>query len=414
MQINRWSKNFFTGETLELYLFFSLVVSFSIWAISYWTIENFLPHSFFESLFVLVNYELWRGYKGFGSLYEDEGQLPAFLSLQIVCLLGIAFHQNLTGAIYLALVPSIFAFYTSRNKQVSAIDNRKAIALVMITFSSYWIFHGWYKQNMLYNAEGSVITVFFIWTMVIFYNPFRGRRRERVNLEQKDRLFFHDMVNHTHGLNLFLSNRANIKTGLSPEECKTLVGEIKTVQSLLKNHFGYWHKDLVNPYEYVTFEYAKEGIINLVYSFLPQYLVESEFIFKGLISEERSIVDKDSCVINYPLFSRVLTNLVKNISESKSREVILIFDYHDDGLHMTIKNRVFNLSNESATLSKQLNQIIMASPRSERERKFRGVGLESISTICQDIGGWFNFEIEDGYWVSEVFFPRNVASKQAA
>ena len=64
----------------------------------------------------------------------------------------------------------------------------------------------------------------------------------------KDRLFFHDVVNQTHGLLLFLMHKEVNKEGLEFEEVQMIEKEIRTLQSLLQDHYNFKHKNLVKTY----------------------------------------------------------------------------------------------------------------------------------------------------------------------
>ena len=223
--------------------------------------------------------------------------------------------------------------------------------------------------------------------------------------ENNERLFFHDLVNQTHGINLFLDYRICSGVGLEAAETKELYHEMKSLQSLIKDHYNFKHKNLINTYDVVTFDFAHRSMTHLIHCYLPSHQAETSFEYKGKISMGTPQETRDQCLVHYPTFLRIVTNLVKNISEENSTEVKFVFNYDEDGLHIDVRNKVFTLDKESGDLVHNLQEFILG----ENPRKLkgeRGLGLESVHTLCVQNGGEFNFELDDnGFWMNHVFLP---------
>jgi signal transduction histidine kinase len=182
--------------------------------------------------------------------------------------------------------------------------------------------------------------------------------------------------------------------GLTVEESQAVYNEIRLIQSLIKDHFGFVHKNLSNSYEYVSLEFARKGVESLVRSYLPKHLVKCNFVYMGTPAD---------CVIHYPSFSRILTNLIKNIADHSATEVEIVFAAEKNALNFFIKNKVLKLKNERLRLAEDLGSIIL----SERSTATagNGLGLESVAFLTEKLGGTFQFLLEGDYWVTKVVLP---------
>ena len=74
-----------------------------------------------------------------------------------------------------------------------------------------------------------------------FYGYFPLLKTE--DQDEINKLFFHDLVNKTHGMKLFLKNRIEQKKGMSEGDLKELVNEVESLQLLIKDHFKEHHKN---------------------------------------------------------------------------------------------------------------------------------------------------------------------------
>ncbi len=217
----------------------------------------------------------------------------------------------------------------------------------------------------------------------------------------KDRLFFHDLINHTHGLVLFLNQKEIQKEKIDLEEIRMISNEIKTLQSLIRDHYDFKHKNLVQTMDWVPFSQAKITFFNMCQTYLTDKKVE--FNFKDNNSDNEKF-------IYYPSFYRILNNLIKNISEIKTPHVIFQFNILDDGIEM-ISSNIMPVSNETE-LPEHLARVIL----SETKNKAEGLGLESIHHMAEENGGTFSFEISNGFWINKLYLPtsKKYSDKKAA
>lgn len=220
---------------------------------------------------------------------------------------------------------------------------------------------------------------------------FKKKSQEEVSEQElKERLFFHDIINQTHGLLLYFNQKEFSHEGLSLDEVKMISSEVKTLQSLIRDHFNYKHKNLGQTYDWVAF-----SALQLSFSYLKMtYLNERE-----VTTSFRSEVAGDDQEIYYPSFYRIMNNLIKNIAESKSQKVEFTFHLKNEGLFIETKNPIcVGWENE---VPERLSQAIL----NESSQPILGLGLESIHHLASQCGGEFAFEIVDHTWINRIFLP---------
>lgn len=208
--------------------------------------------------------------------------------------------------------------------------------------------------------------------------------------ELKERLFFHDIINQTHGLLLYFSQKEMSHESLCPEEVKMIASEIKTLQSLIRDHFNYKHKNLGQTYDWVPFSYLQFSFSYLKMTYLSDKDVTISFKNDGAGELEE---------VYYPAFYRIMNNLIKNIAESKSQKVEFFFHLQRQGLFIETKNSMN--SGMEKSVPDHLSRVIL----SESSPQIMGLGLESIHHLASENGGEFSFEIIDGQWINRIFLP---------
>jgi hypothetical protein len=210
------------------------------------------------------------------------------------------------------------------------------------------------------------------------------------NNDLKEKLFFHDLVNQTHGLLLFLNQKNLTGAGIRSDEIQLIEKEIKTIQSLVRDHYNFKHKNLVQTYDWVPFSYAKLAFTNLSNNFLGELTVRATFTIQDESIEEN--------LIYYPCFYRIVNNLVKNISEARCSEVEFHFLLNEKGLFIETKNSMKDSTSHS---SESLARVIL----DEKIIRVKSMGLDSIHHLAEEQQGSFSFEIENNFWINKVFLP---------
>ncbi|EQC49394.1 putative membrane protein [Bacteriovorax sp. BSW11_IV] len=406
----------------DLYMAFAFLASLSLWLGFYYKNDLFLLHSFVESLFLVGNYYFFLGHYHRTEEYKLLKTYPLYFLFQTICCVALTFKYQNMGGLYLGLVPCVCGTFFFMYRDEKGIDKseRKGLFLYLMGACAFLAFSAIKDMTFISYSEGILFFVFSFWVMGLVYlsNEYVLQNQRSlvgvllkkktgnvasVSNDKKDKLFFHDLINHTHGLSLFLNSKISSGKETSTDENLLLLGELRMMQALIKDHFGLGHKNLHGHYDVVSFDFAKIGLLNLVDNYLPESNVEGHFIFRGGAASEAPLEIRANCMVYYPIFHRVMTNIVKNISEAKSRSAEFIFDYKEDGLHITVKNKITQLNDlERSNLHSDLGKIILLA----QNDKTTGHGLESINTLVDSIGGDFSFKIENGLWINEIFLPR--------
>lgn len=218
-------------------------------------------------------------------------------------------------------------------------------------------------------------------------------------MRKKDQLFFHDLINQIHGMGLFLNHKIHRNEGLKTKECRSFLEELTILQALVEDHFNDQHKDLnLSRREHIELAEAKKGIFSIVKNFLGDK-IPYHLTFKG----------DSKGPISMTAFYRILNNVVKNIAEcEKCGEAEFVFDYRRDGLYLTVKNKASPESVEGSAReeAKTRAKKYQGPDHGPDHGPDLGLGLESITVLCQSLGGSFRFSREGDYWANEVFLPR--------
>lgn len=422
------SNSFQKLSILDLYLVFSLVTACFLWvgfSFELGGLNNFLKDSFFISGLVLGNFYYFQNGFGHSYSFRNTNNLPTFFLFQFFMLLGVSFQYQELGGLYLSLVPTMAGLYflQYKNRSNNQIFKGKSIALLIISCMSFFVVDFFNGKQLLRPIDGLFLITFLFWQASILYwsnhqfskghnktlfsmlsrKVAKNKKRVVEFEENKERYFFHDIINQTHGVLLFLNQKIHSKKSLTYEESLMLTNEVKTMQSLIKDHFGFKHKEISNFWKVIPFEQAKNPIYHMIQNYLPEHQVQCHFSFKGLISDEQKSEIKDNQFVDFPILYRVINNLVKNIAEQNSNLVEFVFDYNDEGLSILIKNKILHLKESDGNLAKILSNIILDT--GEVTKSESGLGLESITSLVETEGGEFKFSIEEDYWVSRVFLP---------
>lgn len=220
--------------------------------------------------------------------------------------------------------------------------------------------------------------------------------------DKRERLFFHDIINQTHGLILFLNQRQSTKQVIEVDEIEMLEKEVRTLQSLIKDHFQFKHKNLPLSYDWVPFSIGEMAVRSLIETYFPKNSL------KAIISSD--FKGNEEAIIYFPVFYRIMNNLIKNMAEALILEVHIEFKGTIDGLTIETKNQCMSTQGFKI-LSDKLPQLILEESPKE---KSLGLGLESIHYLALECGGTFDFEIVNNYWINRIFLPAPASAKKAA
>jgi hypothetical protein len=413
-----------TSTILEYYLSFSFWSSLFLFSCFHFLLSRSLDSQISLSTLLAMNFYFYLNGSGKGELLKENSFMPAYFLAQALLLLSSSFTHQSLGSLYLSLLPIAAGtyFFITKVQMVRVEHLYKGINLFFISTSSYMIFSLYYQKSLLTLPELIYFSGFLLWsTGTVFYGSritFKEHKSHLVKLlrrskfkkvyvgdENKEKYFFHDLINITHGLNLFLENRVANGKEISKPEVTSLINEVKLLESLIQNHFNFKHKNLNHIRDIIPFNDAKVNLYQTIQSYLPSDQVECHFVYNGFLSADSSVYQQGLALIHFPSFSRIMGNIVKNMSEVKSKEVEFVFNYDLRGLHVVTKNKIYKLIDDRQNLAEKMREMILQDQKVSSE-KIEGIGLKSIQSQVESLGGEFRFKIENGYWISELFIPR--------
>ena len=413
---------------IDLYLILSFVASLILWIGMWQTNVNFLPNSFWISSLVAINYIGFSHGLGLGTVLSESKSFGGLLLTQYALLIGCALEHESIAIVFVAILPCLAACYAqlASERNLSGGMFSKDLVPPLIGLGSYLGFVAAYRALEWRTIDILALVSFTFWTVGTLYwgsalvkresrsilglilrrNSDNRRWRMDQDRLRDERLFFHDVINHTHGLNLFLQQKLSSNDVLVPDEVKAMMGEVKALQSLVAHHYGFKHKNLLTTLEWVEIDYAMASFHRLLHTMLPTE-IEIRFHQSGML--DRRIYDRSrlNLMVHYPTFLRVCTNLVKNIAEQSPKIADFSFEAQMGMLSLCFKNKMGHLHDTKKDLEHALSHTILAADHDE-EREH--LGLESVQVLCQEHGGHFDFSIVEGEWVARVDLPlKNIA-----
>jgi hypothetical protein len=230
-------------------------------------------------------------------------------------------------------------------------------------------------------------------------------KSEVIAEEKSNRIFFHDLINHTHGILLFLNQKIIYNKSANLEELELLNHEVKLLQSLISDHFKYEHKNLVNTHEYVPFSVFFQSVQLLLKIYFPEN-VKIATELKGDIAFYESEDKQQASVVHYPSLYRIMNNLIKNMAEANTSEMKFYFEYNNQGLIIETQN-VLGQKHDKGNIVDYLSRVILK----EEKKKHVGIGLDSINEIVDMAEGKFTFDIHENVWINKIFIPHNNSTK---
>ncbi len=411
---------------MEMYVFFSTISALAIWCgMIITTGIHYSLFPLFPSIFLIGNYLAYIHFKPFFEVEEYNNQsdgraITLFFLFQVIALSGMGIEYQTRIPMFAAYPMALMAFLILGSLQ------RKKNAFIIFAIPTIVSFFakGTYPGHAI--QEQILLISFACWMVGVFLTVSenslflfkkkdlkkRIRSRERRDSE-KDRLFFHDIINQTHGISLFLNHTISLDKGFSKEEGERIFSEIKTLQALFKDHFGYPHKNLSSAYKIIPFSELKPRLSNLIGNYITRDNIKWSINYDESLSDHEISKGK---MVHLPSFIRIMTNIVKNIVENHSYRIEFFFSYNSDkSLKISVKNYIFYLHEDKKNLMDNLQKIILSDDHKSFDSQERtgktGIssqGLASIGRLCEEQGGSFRFfldEGEDTAWVTEVILP---------
>lgn len=366
-----------------------------------------LLHGTFCLILIFHNMGFYQLYTSYG--FIKRGRESSFLLLgQILCLSGLAHQMKSIEPLFLTLIPGLFTLAFSRDHR----DRKRSVALLGIIILSFisLIYQTSQASGVSTFSNAQIyFLVLSIWGYgITHFSLIKGfflRQGKEVSVDlggdHKDALFFHDLINQTHGLNLLFNLKLSMNEGLTLEELKSVAKENKTIQTLIKDHFKFGHKNLFNHSDVVSFDEISSRVDYLIETFLEANKIKYTLEYQGELNRDHH----GHVPVQHAPFIRILTNLIKNISEASATDVSLTFTGDSQGITVLLKNKILHLNENQTSLVEDLKTKILEESEDPRVLQTGGLGLESVSHLCEQLGGQCTFYLEGPFWITRVFLP---------
>lgn len=346
---------------------------------------------------------------------------PYFFLFQCMCFLGLAYEMNSPTFLYSSFLPCVVGsyFFMTRNGSIKAWELFRGGALAGCVFALALSLKPFYSNDYTFVSNSSLelfhFFLFGAFLIIIFSNIydthlnlfFKKDFLKHSDYETRDKIFAHDLINCTHGLNLYLSHKIFKEEDLSTTELNSIKSEIANMQLLIKDHFKMDHKNIKSIGGWSTLSEIEKRIGHLAETYNlygPSVVIKFSAKFRSTEWE-----------IHTPTFERIMNNLFKNIYEAQSENIDINFDINmhigkNPMLIVRTSNDLKKLDVNSSGLSQELAKQILSEESPEvfeignktnifdREK----LGLTSMQVLASQNGGEYKFWIQDNCWINEL------------
>lgn len=182
--------------------------------------------------------------------------------------------------------------------------------------------------------------------------------------------FLHDLLNHTHGLKLFLESREESVSGVGKESLELIYNEIQALENQIASQF-----DKITDKKK---SYSLDDLIIFVGQQFDLYQLAYSIHFDNTKVDSSTL---ETIPLSFNLFERMIKNIVKNIYLwSSGDEVQLIITFNDGELFFQFENKISHEPNQN-------------SPS-------HGVGLHSLKELASKQMVKYKNWIENEKWMS--------------
>lgn len=348
--------------------------------------------------------------------------MPYFLLFQAVLFPLVALELGVWSVSYLSILPCCFSLYyfyflsADYNFDEQKRKHRTSILFLVsliFTFAIWSTFPSNGEFRLIDYLTFSLLVggIYFIFEFIVKDELFSGQGLQdytplenSVSARENQQLVIHDIINHTHGLNLYLSSQLNLGHSIEGKDLECVIEEIKSLQTLINDHFQVEHKNLTNIIDYISPIEAKEIIKKNCSYFFPFHENIERSVRDNFNQVESSILETAS--ISFSVFHRIVTNLIKNCSEQCDHHELFFevsFELGDFDFVLKTANKLKGSqgSEKVFSLDSRRRELNLQSRDFSREP----LGLQSINLLAQRLGGEFNFYIEANCWINEVRIP---------
>jgi hypothetical protein len=402
----RWIEQCFSG-----YLLSSLVVGSFLWLSLFYSFELTLhAHLFFPSLFLMVTYEAYHQSTIIYAIKNGKQylELALFTQLMTLILMGITYAS--VGPMMMALIPfgiMMLWSYMLWNDEWKTL-RQHFILLVSLVSVMIGLFMKVTNEDHISHSESALYFVFaFAWLSMAVYsfiNSVRGLgslRFERTSISKKDQYFFHDCINHLVGIKLFLSTRSEVKN----QDMNLLLREVDLFESLIGDHFKLSHRNLAFRHKFINCQKLPELFEMVMESFLLPRRVGFELVV------EPNFQWSEAQLPMAPI-QRIASNLIKNAVDHGGEKVIVHLAKMNDASDVMLIKVITQLRaplSFSKTIESELSKRILESGAGRStvmlDQSTHGIGLDSVTTLLEELGGEMSLEITNKEWINNLKIP---------
>jgi len=195
-----------------------------------------------------------------------------------------------------------------------------------------------------------------------------SHKKKNSNSEDPGIHFLHDLLNHTHGLKLYLESCQN---GIDDKVKQLIYKEVQALEEQIANQFNHLVKkvEVFDVASVIEKCFEQFDLYHLNYEYLP--IVDGESM--DLLLDQQLEIDVDS-------FNRLIKNITKNIYLWSDRdfETLIRVEFINDQMKLSFKNKI----------SKQMPQ----------ENISNGIGLKSMEKIAKNMGISLTTGLDGDYW----------------
>lgn len=221
---------------------------------------------------------------------------------------------------------------------------------------------------------------------------------------KEQKFFYHDLINKTHGMNLYLSEklRHGPNNAVNFQDLVMLQKEIFSLQTMIKDHAEINHRSIAPVREWLSYLEFRPKINHLVKTYFSHKQVSLQENYSKIDGELQHFM------VHGPSFERALGNLFKNAYEANSSRIEIVINITDRKLEFLMKNDLQQIPENSFQLADRLSREIKRADSCVEEGP---LGLESIHFLIERMNGEFTFGKEGEYWVSRIFIPNTKVEK---
>ncbi len=360
-------------------------------------------HDFEISLYILAQAmgHLWCAH-----IFRDLGGHFLFLTHGLVGMLLFYFHDvgQQDGRIPKGLIPLVAGLLLTIGLQgkYPVLGSNHLPSMLSFVLLSFGL--------VMWGAD---ITNRYVRNAVRGYRKRFSKSTMMIDEEEKAKLFFHDLINQTHNILLFLDHSVQSKHAFGPDDVALMQKEVQVMQSLVQDHFGHTHRDGGDKLVWRPFLEISEQLHAMVANYLIDPRFHWSILFEGDLSPVIPEARRRDIHVHAPYLYRIFNNMVKNVSESGSGDIIFCFHSNGQEMKITARNKIIRLRDSNEDLAKKLEEAILLPVINKQSENIEvaGVGMESMAQLCELLGGSFTFSLEGDYWTTVVTLPVRTGSE---